>query len=150
VLWQGGYPRIHDRDLPAAQWLADYTATYLERDVRSLLGVEEPGQLATHPLRGALFEGWVASEIVKWHRHRGLRPAISFYRERDRHEIDFVLERGVDLTLVEAKAGRTPTGSHFAAFPTLADRIAARGDDRWRVGSRLVVYIGWQRSRMKR
>jgi len=226
ALWRGGYPRIFDRGLPAARWLADYTATYLERDVRSLLavgdlgtfhtflrmcagrvgqllnlaslaadcgvsqptarrwlstleasfivfqlppfhanlgkrlakrpklyfhdpglaasllGIEEPGQLAAHPLRGAMFEGWVVSEIVKWHRHRGLRPAISFYRERDRHEIDLVLERGVDLTLIEAKAGRTPTGSHFAAFATLADRIAARGDERWRVGPRLVVYGG--------
>jgi hypothetical protein len=89
-----------------------------------------------------MFEGWVVSEIVKWHRHRGLRPAISFYRERDRHEIDLVLERGADLTLVEAKAGRTPTSSHFAAFPALSDRIAARSDGRWRVGSRLVVYGG--------
>ena len=39
VLWMGGYPRIHDRELPANEWLADYTATYLERDVRSLLRV---------------------------------------------------------------------------------------------------------------
>ena len=33
VLWEGGYPRIHDRELPPSEWLADYTATYLERDV---------------------------------------------------------------------------------------------------------------------
>lgn len=92
----------------------------------SLLGIDELGQLAAHPLRGAVFEGWVVSEIVKSHRHRGLRPAISFYRERDRDEIDLALERGADLTLVEAKAGRTPTSSHFAAFPALAESIAAR------------------------
>jgi predicted AAA+ superfamily ATPase len=226
ALWQGGYPRIHDRGLPAAQWLADYTATYLERDVRdllavgdlgtfhtflrmcagrvgqilnlaslaadcgvsqptaqrwlstleasfiafrlppfhanfgkrlakrpklyfhdpglavSLLGIEEPAQLATHPLRGAMFEGWVVSEVVKWHRHRGLRPEISFYRERDQHEIDLVLEHGAELTLIEAKAGRTPHSDQFAAFPVLAERIDTRGDERWRVGRRLVVYGG--------
>ena len=28
VLWQGAYPRIYDRDIPAHRWLADYTATY--------------------------------------------------------------------------------------------------------------------------
>lgn len=39
VIFRGGYPRIHDRGLPAAEWLADYTATYLERDVRNLLAV---------------------------------------------------------------------------------------------------------------
>jgi predicted AAA+ superfamily ATPase len=228
VLFQGGYPRIHDRDLPAARWLADYTATYLERDVRnllavgdletfhtflrlcagrvgqllnlaalaadcgvsqptarrwlstleasfiafrlqpfhanlgkrltkrpklyfhdpglavSLLGVGKPEQLAAHPLRGAIFEGWVVSEVVKWHRHRGMRPQISFYRERDRHEIDLVLEHGAELTLLEAKAGSTPSSDHFAAFPTLAERIAARGDRRWRVRRRMVVYGGEQ------
>ena len=226
VIWRGGYPRIHDRGLPAAEWLADYTATYLERDVRnllavgdletfhtflrlcagrvgqllnlaslaadcgvsqptarrwlstleasfiafrlppfhanlgkrlikrpklyfhdpglavSLLGIDTPEQLATHPLRGAMFEGWLVSEVVKWHRHRGLRPQISFFRERDRLEIDLVIERGAELTLIEAKAGRTPSSEHFAAFPAFAERIAARGDERWRVARRMVVYGG--------
>ena len=226
VIWRGGYPRIHDRGLPAAEWLADYTAAYLERDVRnllavgdletfhtflrlcagrvgqllnlaslaadcgvsqptarrwlstleasfiafrlppfhanlgkrlikrpklyfhdpglavSLLGIDTPEQLATHPLRGAMFEGWLVSEVVKWHRHRGLRPQISFFRERDRLEIDLVIARGAELTLIEAKAGRTPSSEHFAAFPAFAERIAARGDERWRVARRMVVYGG--------
>ena len=64
------------------------------------------------------------------------------FRERDRLEIDVVLEHGADLTLVEAKAGRTPSRDHFAAFPAFAERIEARGDRRWRIGRRLVVYGG--------
>ena len=39
VLWQGAYPRIYDRDIPAHRWLADYTATYLQRDVRQIINV---------------------------------------------------------------------------------------------------------------
>jgi uncharacterized protein len=39
LLWQGGYPRIYERSLPAHEWLADYTATYIERDVRQLIKV---------------------------------------------------------------------------------------------------------------
>jgi len=39
VLWQGAYPRIYDRNIPAHQWLADYTATYLQRDVRQVINV---------------------------------------------------------------------------------------------------------------
>ena len=39
ILWQGGYPRIYERNLPAHEWLADYTATYVERDVRQLVNV---------------------------------------------------------------------------------------------------------------
>jgi len=39
LLWQGGYPRIYERSLPAHEWLADYTATYVERDVRQLIQI---------------------------------------------------------------------------------------------------------------
>lgn len=39
LLWQGAYPRIYDRHIPAHQWLADYTATYIQRDVRQVINV---------------------------------------------------------------------------------------------------------------
>lgn len=39
LLWQGSYPRIYDRNIPAHQWLADYTATYVQRDVRQVLNI---------------------------------------------------------------------------------------------------------------
>jgi uncharacterized protein len=39
VLWTGAYPRIFDRQIPPHQWLADYVATYVQRDVRQLLNV---------------------------------------------------------------------------------------------------------------
>lgn len=39
VLFTGFYPRIHDKGLPARDWLAGYYQTYLERDVRNVLNV---------------------------------------------------------------------------------------------------------------
>ncbi len=39
LLWQGAYPRIYDRGIPAHQWLADYTTTYIQRDVRQVINV---------------------------------------------------------------------------------------------------------------
>jgi predicted AAA+ superfamily ATPase len=39
LLWTGGYPRIHDRGIPAQQWLADYASTYVQRDVRQILNI---------------------------------------------------------------------------------------------------------------
>lgn len=39
VVWAGGFPRIHDVGIPPNRWLADYTATYVERDVRQILSV---------------------------------------------------------------------------------------------------------------
>lgn len=224
LLWQGGYPRIYERGLPAHEWLADYTATYVERDVRqlvnvgdmlvfqtflrlcasrtgqilnlsslandcgisqptarswlsvleasyivfrlppffanlgkrlikapklyfydtglaaSLLNIEAPRQLETHPLRGALFETWVVAEIAKAHLHRGRRPRLSFYRDRGGLEIDVVVEKGPDLILVEAKSARTPSGQYLAAFERLAEILEAKQGPR--IADRVVVYGG--------
>jgi predicted AAA+ superfamily ATPase len=41
VMWQGAYPRIHDRGIPADRWLADYITTYVQRDVRQVLAVAD-------------------------------------------------------------------------------------------------------------
>ena len=35
----GAYPRIYDRNIPAHQWLADYTATYIQREVRRVINI---------------------------------------------------------------------------------------------------------------
>lgn len=40
-LLAGSYPRIFDQNLDAPTWLADYAATYVERDVRQLLRVTD-------------------------------------------------------------------------------------------------------------
>jgi len=39
LMWQGAYPRIYDRNIPAHQWLADYIETYIQRDVRQVINV---------------------------------------------------------------------------------------------------------------
>jgi len=36
----GMYPRIHDKKLTAPRWLENYVLTYMERDIRSLINVE--------------------------------------------------------------------------------------------------------------
>ena len=38
-LFTGGFPPIHDRGHEPGDWMAQYTQTYLERDVRSLINV---------------------------------------------------------------------------------------------------------------
>ena len=38
-VFHGGYPAIHDRKLNPTNWLAQYTQSYLERDVRSLVNI---------------------------------------------------------------------------------------------------------------
>ena len=108
----------------------------------ALLGIDHADHLATHPLRGSLFECWVLSEIVKQHRHRAKRPRLSFYQERGRLEIDLVIERGANLTVIEIKAARTPSTSQFSAFSAFESRLTERRDDRWRLREKIVVYGG--------
>ena len=42
-LLQGGYPALHSRQLDPQRYYADYVATYVERDVRSLSAVQDLG-----------------------------------------------------------------------------------------------------------
>lgn len=78
-----------------------------------LLGIREPEQLRSHPLRGAIFESWVVSEIVKHRANRGETRGLSFYRDRSGAEVDLVIERPGGRTLVEAKAAQTPSSTLF-------------------------------------
>ena len=78
-----------------------------------LLGILNPDQLRRHPLRGAVFETWVVSEIAKARLHRGLPASLSFYRDRKGEEIDAVLDRGDAMVSVEAKSGQTVATDFF-------------------------------------
>ena len=79
----------------------------------SLLGIRDPDHLRTHPLRGALFESWVAGEIVKSLVHRGRQPDLKHYRESRGVEIDIVAEESGALHLIECKSGATIHPSFF-------------------------------------
>jgi predicted AAA+ superfamily ATPase len=211
LLCQGAYPRIYDRDIPAHQWLADYTATYVQRDVRQvinvsdlqiftgflklcagrtaqeinlsalgndagvsyntvrswlsvletsyiihrlpawhtnirkqvvkapklhffdsglacyLLGIREPEQLRLHPLRGAIFESWVISEIYKAGVHSGVQPSLFHYREARGLEIDLLIEQGQELATVEIKSGATTTADFFKNLKRFSDRMKSAG-----------------------
>ncbi len=211
LLWQGAYPRIYDRNIPAHQWLADYIATYVQRDVRQVLNVadlltfssflklcagrtaqeinlsslggdagvshntakswlsileasyiihripawhvnirkqivkapklhfldsglvcfllqiREPGQLRLHPLRGAIFESWVVSELYKTLAHQGEQPILHHYRESRGLEVDVLVHRGDLLHAVEVKSAATAAPDFFRSFAQLAERIQAAG-----------------------
>ncbi len=47
TVWTGGYPRIHDRRLPPADWLNDYADTYVQRDMRQALQVTNLAAFST-------------------------------------------------------------------------------------------------------
>ena len=196
VLFAGGYPRIFDRSIPPQRWLSDYVATWLQRDIRQvlqvnqleafdrftrllagrtsaelnlsavgadagvshntirswcslmetcfvvfrvnawhgnlrkrlvkapklhfvdtglacfLMGIRSPDELAHHPLRGALFESWVASERAKAAYNQGLSPRLSHLRASGGMEVDLLEESGMVVRAFESKSGQTVVPSH--------------------------------------
>jgi len=89
----------------------------------ALLGIRESEQLNQHPLRGAIFENWVVSELLKQDWHRARAPRAWFYRERGGIETDLLIEREARLLLVEAKAGRTLAGDAFSSVQQVLQRL---------------------------
>jgi hypothetical protein len=76
-----------------------------------LLGIRTLEHLHSHPLRGALFETWVVSEILKHRMNAGQTGSIYQYRDKNGLEADLVIEHPDRLCLVEAKASQTPNSS---------------------------------------
>jgi uncharacterized protein len=194
LIYRGGYPRIHADGLDPSVALADYVATYVERDLRELIelrqldtfrrflrlaagrvgqvlnmqglavdagvsgatvkawinlleasyivrllppwfanigkrlikapklyfcdtglaawlmGIHVQSQIASHPLRGALFENLVVMEFFKHALHHGQVPTLHYYRDSAGLEVDLVVEHGMpigQLGLVEIKSGQT-------------------------------------------
>lgn len=220
----GGYPAIHDRGIPHSDWLADYVATYVERDVRQLLGVGDllafqrfvrlaagrsgqllnlsslaadagishntasawlgvleasylvfrlpayhanigkrlvkapklhfldsgllcyllgirtAEQLGQHPLRGAVFESWVASELLKGQLHHGAPPDLYYYRDQHGRELDLIREGAEQVLLVECKSGSTLAGDFFRELARVAPLLEPVVAPRAVV--RVVVYGG--------
>ena len=75
--------------------------------VSFLLGINDARQLRNHPLRGALFETLVVSDIVKEFLHRGRRAPVSFYRDAKGNEVDLIISTGTGSVPVEIKSSAT-------------------------------------------
>jgi uncharacterized protein len=190
-LLTGGYPALYYRDVSPADWFPNYVATYLERDVRALvgvrdlnlfqrflklcaarsgqllnlsslgsdcgisavtakqwlsvlessyivtmlapyhqnfgkrlvkspklyfldvglmawlLGIRDAVQLSTHSARGALFETWALSELLKHRYNQGQPSDLYFWRDSLGREVDVVYETMQGLQAIEMKSGST-------------------------------------------
>ena len=103
-----------------------------------LIGIEHAAQIATHPLRGALFENVVVAETLKHRFNRGRQSNLSFFRDARGLECDLLYETGYGMSAVEIKAGATITSSYFQAL----NRISALIPE---ISAKAVVYGGTTR-----
>lgn len=72
-----------------------------------LLDIENPSQLSTHPLRGAIFENLAVIELLKARYNVGETDNLYFYRENSGREVDVVQTQADKLKLYEVKASKT-------------------------------------------
>lgn len=236
LLFRGGYPSLYQRKVAPRAWFGSYVASYVERDVRQLLKVQElslfqrfvrlcagrTGQLlnlsglaaecgithntakawitvleasyilfllkphhanfnkrlvktpklyfydtglacwllglqhhqqvGTHPLRGALFETLVISELVKQRLNAGERPELYFWRDSNGNEIDVIMDTGSHLVSIEIKSGVTVAKDFFGGLKKwrqLAGEQAGRqllvygGEESYRQND--VEVVGWKK-----
>ncbi len=201
LLYTGLFPPIYDRPIEPNIWIQDYIGTYLERDVRQILkiqdlatfqrfiqlcagrigqllnlsslasdtgitrvtaeswlsvlqashlvfivrpwftnsskrfiktpklyfsdpglaawflGIRNAGHVTAHPQRGALFENWVMTELLKEQTNSGQKPSLYFLRDKEGHEVDAIIETAPDtFQAVEVKSGETIASDSFAGL----------------------------------
>lgn len=78
-----------------------------------LLRVKNTSQLISHPLRGAIFEGMVVTELVKKRTNAGLDINLFYWRDKTGHELDVLIDDGNSLVPIEIKSGRTISEQFF-------------------------------------
>ena len=103
-----------------------------------LLGIEHAGQVATHPLRGPLFENMVVVEALKHRFNRGWSSNLSFFRDSRGLECDLLCRTGNRVAAIEIKSGATINSDFFSALGRVAELVPD-------VSARAVVHGGAQR-----
>lgn len=88
--------------------------------VCALLGIESPQHLEMHSARGALFEGFVLSELLKYRRAHLIQHPLYFWRDHAGQEIDVIMETKTGLKALEIKSSMTFQG----AFIRILDKFA--------------------------
>lgn len=72
-----------------------------------LLGITTADQLSTHPLRGAIFENLVVTEMIKEEFNNAEIPNLYFYRENSGREVDILRDDAGSYDLYEVKSAST-------------------------------------------
>ena len=92
-----------------------------------LLGVTSQSELERSPFLGPLFEGFVASEILKSQVNRGGRKELYFFRDQQGLEVDFLLPRpNAELWPIEVKASKTVRPTMAGALLSLQRAMGSR------------------------
>ena len=78
-----------------------------------LLGITDAKQLESHPLKGALFENMVVTEMLKQQFNRGTTNNLFFYRDKSQREVDIIQVESNQLKAYEVKSAQRYDSSFF-------------------------------------
>lgn len=115
-----------------------------------LLGLT-PTTLAESYMVGSVWETYLYGEIRKIMRHRHPEGTVWFYRDQS-HEIDFVIEKGGVVTLLDGKWKEYPEAKDFHTmlkvkklFPQAAENtmILCRTPHSYPIGKEMVAVNGF-------
>jgi len=79
----------------------------------ALLGIEKYEQMATHPLRGSLFENLVVTEFLKYRYNQGKNNNLFFWRNNMGNEIDLIYHLSNRKIPIEIKSGQTISSDYL-------------------------------------
>lgn len=87
----------------------------------NLLSINDASSLASHPLRGAIFENMAVIAFMKKLTNEGKKPNLYFYRENHGIEVDIVRPAGDgSLELYEIKSSKTHQPDYSANMKLLS------------------------------
>jgi predicted AAA+ superfamily ATPase len=78
-----------------------------------LLGITKADQMFSHPLKGAIFETYVFSELLKARYNRGKADNLYYFRDSKGNEVDVICDNGNSLLQIEIKSGQTVNSDYF-------------------------------------
>lgn len=97
-------PKVYFSDTGLCSYLTGWTsAEVLEKGAMS----------------GSIFETFVVNEIIKSYKNLGIEPTLFYYRNKDKYEIDLVIERDGLLYPIEIKKTASVNKSMVKAFNLL-------------------------------
>jgi predicted AAA+ superfamily ATPase len=85
-----------------------------------ILKWNNPQTLEAGALSGPLFESWVFSEIYKSYLNDGKEPPLSYYRDKQKHEIDVLIQQDDCVLPVEIKKTASPGRNSVVTFRQLS------------------------------
>lgn len=83
--------------------------------------------LESGAMSGAIFETYVVSEIIKSYAHNIKEPNIYYYRDKDKREIDIIIERNGKLYPIEIKKSSNPDKSAIKNFSVISEDNLGNG-----------------------